>query len=88
VNAHMAITAPWPRAESEEGSAPRSVTVEDVQHILAEDKGEADAGVARQLSGLELTEKMSSARLKSLEQNVPGAKSRSALVAWRMLRCF
>jgi hypothetical protein len=64
-----------------ESSAQQSVTVEDVQRILAEDKGKSDAEVARQLSGLELTERMSSAKLKSLEQNVPGMKNRWALVA-------
>jgi len=55
--------------------------VEDVQRILAADKGKPDAEVARQLSGLELTERMSYARLKSLEQSVPGTMSREALVA-------
>jgi hypothetical protein len=64
-----------------EGSAQQSVTVEDVQRMLAEDKGTSDAQVARQLSGLELTERMSSAKLKSLEQSAPGKKSRRALVA-------
>jgi hypothetical protein len=52
-----------------------------VQRILAEDNGKSDAEVARQLSGLELTERMSHAKLKSLEQTVPGKKSRWALVA-------
>ena len=61
-------------------------TVEDVQRILAQgkgkqDKGKSDTEIARQLSGLELTERMSSAKLKSLEQSVPGKKSRRALVA-------
>jgi hypothetical protein len=60
--------------------------VEDVQRILPPDKGKLDKGksdarIARQLSGLELTERMSSAKLKSLEQNVSGMKSRWALVA-------
>jgi hypothetical protein len=64
-----------------EGSAQQSVTVEEVQRILTEDKGTSDAQVARQLSGLELTEKMSSAKLKSLEQSAPGKKSRQALLA-------
>jgi hypothetical protein len=54
--------------------------VEDVQRILAEHKGVPDADVAQQLSGLELTERMSYARLKLLEQSVPGPKSRWALV--------
>jgi hypothetical protein len=64
-----------------EGSAQQSVTVEDVQRILAEDKGKSDAWVAQQLSGLELTERMRSAKLKLLEQSVPGTKSRRALLA-------
>ena len=76
-NALLGIAAPW----SKEVSAPQSVAVEDVQRMAAEDKGESDAKVARQLSGLELTERMSSAKLKSLEQSVPGTKSRWALVA-------
>jgi hypothetical protein len=49
--------------------------VEDVQRILMEDKAEWDADIARQLSGLKLTERMSYARLKSLEESVPGTKS-------------
>jgi hypothetical protein len=64
-----------------EGAAPQSVTVEDVQRILAEDKGKPDAEVARQLSGLELKKRMSDARLNSLEQSVPGTKSWWALLA-------
>jgi hypothetical protein len=86
LNAPLAIAA-GPRGESKKGSAPLSASVEDVERILAEDKGKGDAKVAQQLSGLELTERMSSAKLKSLEQSVRGTKSRRAL-RWRMLRCF
>jgi hypothetical protein len=81
LHAPLAIAALWPRGEPREGSAPRRATVEDVQHILGEDKGKRDAEIARQLSRLELTERMSYAKLKSLEQSVPGANSRWALVA-------
>jgi hypothetical protein len=81
LNAPKAIAALRPLGESEKGSTPQSVTVEEVQRILAENKGKPDEEVARQLYGLELTEKMSSARLKSLEQNVTGKKGRWALVA-------
>lgn len=67
-------------------SARQSVTVEDVQRILAPDKdkagkGKSDAELARQLSGLELTERMRSSALRSLEHSAPGAKSRRALIA-------
>jgi len=81
LNNPLAIASPWPRVESGDNFAPKKVTVENVQRILAEDKRKSDAEVARQLSSLELTERMSYARLKSLKQSVPGAKSRSALVA-------
>ncbi len=81
LNAPLAIAAPWPRGESGESSAPQRVVVEDLQRILAEDKGKSDAEIARQLSGVELIERMSFTKLKSLEQSVPGKKSRWALVA-------
>jgi hypothetical protein len=81
LNAPPAIAAPLPGRESGQSSAPWRVTVEDVQRILAEGKGKPDAEVARQLYGLELTERMSSARLRSLEQNVTGKNGRWALVA-------
>lgn len=94
LNAPLANAAWSPRGELGEGSAPQSaskfdlpnktaaaVTVEDVQRILAEDKSKPDAEFARRLSGLELTERMSSATLKSLEQSAPGTKSRLALIA-------
>lgn len=87
---NMAHAVRSPRGEGEKGSAPKrplyepgllGVRVEDVQHILSEDKGKSDAEVARQLSGLGLTERMSSARLKLLEQSMPGLKSRWSLIA-------
>jgi hypothetical protein len=81
LNAAVANAALSPRRELDEGSGMRIVSVEDVQRILAEDKGKPDAEVARQLSDLVLTERMSSAKLQSLEQSVQGAKSRGALVA-------
>jgi hypothetical protein len=81
LNAPLA-NAEWsPSGEWVEGSAQQSVAVDDVQRMLAEDKGKPDAKVARQLSGLALTEKMSSAKLESLGQSAPGPKSRQALLA-------
>lgn len=81
LNIPLANAALSPRGELGEDSGAQSVSVEDVQRILAEDKGKPDAEVARQLSGLVLTERMSSATLKLLEQSVQGTKSRWALVA-------
>lgn len=70
-NASLATAAP----------GPQRVPVAEVQRILANDRGEPDAKVAQELSGLELTERMSYAQLQSFEQSVPGTKSRQALVA-------
>jgi hypothetical protein len=81
LNAPLANAARSPSGGWVEGSAQQSVTVEDVQRILAEAKSKPDAEVARRLSGLELTERMSSAKLKSLEQIAPGKRSRRALLA-------
>jgi hypothetical protein len=81
LNAPLANAARSPSGGWVEGSAQQSVTVEDVQRILAEDKGKSDAEVARRLSGLGLTERMRSAKLKSLEQGAHGKKSRRALLA-------
>ncbi len=81
LNAPLAKAARSATGALGQGSAPESAAVEDVQRILAEDKGRPDAEVARQLSGLVLTERMSDAKLKSLGESVPGTRSRSALVA-------
>ena len=81
LNAPLANAARSPGGGWVESSAQQSVAVEDVQRIFAEDKSRPDAEVARRLSGLALTERMSSAKLKSLEQSVLGPKSRRALLA-------
>ena len=81
LNAPPGIAARWPKSEPGKNSAPKSVTVEDVQRILVESKGKPDADVARQLSRLNLTERKSSATLQSLQQTVPGTRSHSALAS-------
>lgn len=78
--APLVIGAPA-KAQPANGGAVQNVAVEDVRRILAEDHGKTDAEVARQLSSLVLTERMSSASVQSLEQGLPGTRSRWALVA-------
>jgi len=60
-----------------------SITVEALQEALAtsESAHSADADVARQLSGMVLTERLSAARLARLKARLPGEKSQQALVA-------
>ena len=60
-----------------------SISVEELERALAasEDAHQADADVARQLSGMELTERLSTAKLARLKAGLPGEKSEQALVA-------
>ncbi len=60
--------------------AARNITVEQLEQVLAAAHGKADAKVAQQLSGLELTERLSAARLSRWEADLPGPDSRRSLV--------
>jgi VWFA-related protein len=57
------------------------VTVEQLEHALSTIGSGSDADVERQLSGMELTERLSTARLATLEATLRGKKARQALVA-------
>ena len=59
----------------------KPVTVEQLEQALKQIQGGTDGEAARQLSSFELTERFSSARLKSWKAALPGAKSWAALVA-------
>jgi VWFA-related protein len=56
------------------------VTVEQLEHALSSVGSRSDAEIARQLSGMELTERLSTARLATLEATLRGKKAREALV--------
>lgn len=58
----------------------KRVTVAELEQTLAKAHGMADAEVARQLSDIELTERLSTAKLDRLETDLPGEKSRQALM--------
>ena len=59
----------------------RQITVQQLEQLLSAAHGKADADVARQLSGLDLTERFSTVRLSRWDKKLPGSKSRRALVA-------
>jgi hypothetical protein len=63
--------------------AARRITVEELQQTLVsfEATRQADESIARQLSTMELIERLSSARLERLKDGLPGVKSRTALLA-------
>jgi VWFA-related protein len=61
--------------------ATQRVTVEELERRLKDVAGRPDAEVARQLSGLSLTDRLSSAKLAAWTAEMPGAKASQALVA-------
>jgi len=56
------------------------VTVAQLEQALATTHDQPDAEVAQQLSGMELTERLSTAKLTHLKANLPGGKAQEALV--------
>ncbi len=62
---------------------PTGITVEQLQQVLAtsEDAHQSDADLARQLSGMDLTERLSTAKLARLKAGLPGEKAQQALLA-------
>ena len=60
--------------------AAKSMTVEQLEQVLAAAHGKPDAKVAQQLSGLELTERLSMAKLARAAADLPGPQSRRSLV--------
>ena len=58
----------------------KRVTVDRLEQTLAAAHSLQDAEVARQLSDLELTERLSTSKLERLETDLPGEKSRQALM--------
>jgi hypothetical protein len=57
------------------------VTVEQLEQALAAERGKPDKKVAEKLGNLELTERLSTARLERLKASLPGEKARQALFA-------
>ncbi len=56
------------------------VTVDQLERVLATTKAKSDADVAAQLSAMELTERLTTARLEQLKAGLPGEKSQQALL--------
>jgi hypothetical protein len=61
--------------------AVRRVTVTQLEQVLASARGESDAEVARQLSDVELTERLREAKPSSWTANFGGKRARQALAA-------
>jgi hypothetical protein len=61
--------------------AAKRVTTDQLEKVLASVHGKPDAKVAQQLANLELSERLSAAKLTRWEADLPGPESRQALVA-------
>ncbi len=61
--------------------ASKGVSVDQLAQLLATAHGSSDAEMARQLSDMELTERLSRAKLATLEAGLRGNKARQALLA-------
>jgi hypothetical protein len=61
--------------------AARHVDVAQLEALLDQDRNESDDALARELSGVKLTERLSSARLTTWKTRLPGRKSWEELVA-------
>ncbi|MFZ1085199.1 MAG: hypothetical protein WAN35_09565 [Terracidiphilus sp.] len=67
-------------AFAEKNAAVAKVTVDQLEQALAAAHGKPDVDLARQLSGLELSERMSTVKFTQLKAYLPGDKSREQLV--------
>jgi hypothetical protein len=79
------VQPPVPLKTSKKGAAPparpvEKVTVEELENALATMHGKKDQDLAKRLSGMELSERLSSARLAKMQADLPGQKSRLALL--------
>jgi len=67
-------------AATPDANAPRKITPQELMQMVATAQPASDADVAQKLTGLELTNRLSSARLADLTSKLPGEKSRMALL--------
>ncbi len=66
----------------------RRLTVQDLEQLLGEIHAKRDGEVARQLAGVQLTERLSRTKLATWLQTIRGEKARRALVAVADLSLF
>ena len=77
----LAVSALSSIAGMPKETGPQRITVKQLEQTLSAAQGKTDAELAKQLAGLELIERLNSAKLARLESTVPGEKAREALLA-------
>jgi VWFA-related protein len=83
----LLVCLAWPMFAADPASLSR-ISVEQLEHLLSSAKARNDGDEARQLSGLELTERLSTARYEQLKALLPGERSQRALLALADLSAF
>jgi hypothetical protein len=68
--------------------AAKTLSIEQMEQLLAKLHGKPDGKVAGELDDVQLTERMSLARLARWEQDLPGSKTREALMKLADLSAF
>lgn len=68
--------------------AAKRVTVEQLERLLASDRGKPDLKVMEQLAGLEIAERLSGAKFSRWEAALPGPESRRALLILADMSAF
>lgn len=79
----LALMAFWAVAQKStppKRATPLKVTVEQLEQSLSSAHDKSDSELAQALSGLELTERLSSPRLAHLKEGLPGEKSKEELL--------
>jgi hypothetical protein len=66
-------------------SAAKVVTVAELDELLSASQSRTDADLARQISELQLGERLNPEKFERLNARMPGAKSREALIALSLL---
>lgn len=74
------VAAPFSMAHAR-GHALQKVSVEQLRQTLAALHGKSDKKIAKQLAGVELTERLSRAEFDALSKTLPGKQSRTTLLA-------
>ena len=68
--------------------AAKRVTVEQLERILSANRSKSDEKIAQQLSGLEITERLNTARFSRWQAVLPGPESRRALLILADMSAF
>jgi hypothetical protein len=71
----------WVAVLASTAFAAERVTVAQLEQALAAGHGKPDKELAQQIGGLQLTERLNTARLATLQTELPGSESRQALLA-------